>query len=93
MVLNPRRLQGNFTSATFQHLWLGAAGTPEATLRTLVGRPKVIQDKQNGLESNNVALAEENANLKISGENVDNRIRDAVYLVTQLAARLGKKTD
>ncbi|AHG20644.1 bacterial conjugation TrbI-like family protein [Chania multitudinisentens RB-25] len=63
---------------------LGIEGdTPEDTLRTLVGRLKVIQDKQNSLESNNVALAEENANLKRSGENVDNRIRDAVNAAKQ----------
>ncbi|VXD06811.1 Bacterial conjugation TrbI-like family protein [Enterobacterales bacterium 8AC] len=63
---------------------LGIEGdTPEDTLRTLVGRLKVIQDKQNSLESSNVALAEENANLKRSGENVDNRIRDAVNTAKQ----------
>nr|WP_272944799.1 TIGR03749 family integrating conjugative element protein [Chania multitudinisentens] len=42
VVLDPRRLQGNFTSATFQHRWLGAAGTPEdTTMLYLVmdGRP------------------------------------------------------
>lgn len=31
VVLDPRRLMGNFYSATFQHRWLGAAGTPEDT--------------------------------------------------------------
>lgn len=29
--LDPRDLQGNFIAATFQHLWLGPAGTPEDT--------------------------------------------------------------
>lgn len=29
--LDPRALQGKFYSATFQHNWLGAAGTPEDT--------------------------------------------------------------
>lgn len=44
VVLDPRRLQGTFHSATFQHRWLGAAGTPEdTTLLYLVmqGRPDV----------------------------------------------------
>ena len=31
VVLDPRRLQGRFYSATFQHRWLGASGTPEDT--------------------------------------------------------------
>ncbi|MBC3211049.1 TIGR03752 family integrating conjugative element protein [Serratia fonticola] len=58
---------------------LGIEGdTPEDTLRTLVGRLKVIQDKQDSLERQNVSLSEENANLKRSGENVNNLIRDAV---------------
>lgn len=42
VVLDPRRLQGNFTSATFQHRWLGAAGTPEDTTTlylVMQGRP------------------------------------------------------
>lgn len=42
VVLDPRHLQGTFYSATFQHRWLGAAGTPEdTTLLYLVmrGRP------------------------------------------------------
>lgn len=29
--LDPRDLQGHFIAATFQHLWLGSAGTPEDT--------------------------------------------------------------
>lgn len=29
--LDPRRLQGSFLTATFQHSWLGAHGTPEDT--------------------------------------------------------------
>ncbi|MEW9208362.1 TIGR03749 family integrating conjugative element protein [Citrobacter werkmanii] len=29
--LDPRRLQGSFITATFQHSWLGAHGTPEDT--------------------------------------------------------------
>lgn len=63
---------------------LGIEGdTSEDTLRTLVARLKVIQDKQNSLERNNVTLAEENASLKRSGENVDNRIRDAVNTARQ----------
>nr|WP_308738035.1 TIGR03749 family integrating conjugative element protein [Serratia fonticola] len=42
VVLDPRRLQGNFYSATFQHRWLGAAGTPEDTTTlylVMQGRP------------------------------------------------------
>lgn len=31
IVLDPRALQGRFVAATFQHRWLGAAGTPEDT--------------------------------------------------------------
>lgn len=31
VVLDPRRLQGQFVSASFQHQWLGAKGTPEDT--------------------------------------------------------------
>ncbi|WP_224652777.1 TIGR03749 family integrating conjugative element protein [Pectobacterium versatile] len=31
VILDPRRLQGKFVSATFQHRWLGNAGTPEDT--------------------------------------------------------------
>lgn len=42
VVLDPRRLQGTFHSATFQHRWLGAAGTPEDTTTlylVMQGRP------------------------------------------------------
>ncbi|PVZ81194.1 TIGR03749 family integrating conjugative element protein [Serratia sp. S1B] len=42
VVLDPRKLQGNFTAATFQHRWLGAAGTPEDTTTlylVMQGRP------------------------------------------------------
>lgn len=31
ITLDPRALQGTFYAATFQHAWLGAAGTPEDT--------------------------------------------------------------
>ncbi|WP_409160584.1 TIGR03749 family integrating conjugative element protein [Pectobacterium sp. B2J-2] len=31
VIIDPRRLQGKFVSATFQHRWLGNAGTPEDT--------------------------------------------------------------
>lgn len=31
IILDPRALQGQFTAATFQHRWLGPAGTPEDT--------------------------------------------------------------
>lgn len=31
VVLDPRTLQGQFVAATFQHRWLGPAGTPEDT--------------------------------------------------------------
>ncbi|QHG41919.1 TIGR03749 family integrating conjugative element protein [Escherichia coli] len=31
IILDPRALQGKFIAATFQHRWLGAAGTPEDT--------------------------------------------------------------
>jgi len=31
VVLDPRELEGQFVSATFQHRWLGNAGTPEDT--------------------------------------------------------------
>lgn len=43
IVLDPRRLQGQFLSAAFQHRWLGRAGTPEdTTVLYLVtaGRPE-----------------------------------------------------
>lgn len=63
---------------------LGIEGdTPEDTLRTLVARLKVIQDKQASLERQNVTLSEENATLKEGGVNVDNRIRDAVNVAKQ----------
>lgn len=42
VVLDPRRLQGNFYSATFQHRWLGASDTPEDTTTVYLvtkGRP------------------------------------------------------
>lgn len=42
VVLDPCRLQGNFYSATFQHRWLGASGTPEDTTTVYLvtkGRP------------------------------------------------------
>lgn len=42
VLLDPRRLQGNFYSATFQHRWLGASGTPEDTTTVYLvtkGRP------------------------------------------------------
>lgn len=44
VLLDPRRLQGNFYSATFQHRWLGASGTPEDTTTVYLvtkGRPDV----------------------------------------------------
>lgn len=43
VILDPRSLQGQFTTATFQHRWLGRAGTPEdTTVLYLVtaGRPE-----------------------------------------------------
>lgn len=43
LILDPRLLQGEFVAATFQHRWLGAAGTPEdTTVLYLVtaGRPE-----------------------------------------------------
>lgn len=43
VVLDPRALQGEFVSATFQHRWLGAAGTPEDTTTLYLvtaGRPE-----------------------------------------------------
>ncbi|SUP80458.1 integrating conjugative element protein, PFL_4704 family [Yersinia pseudotuberculosis] len=42
VVLDPRHLRGTFYSATFQHRWLGAAGTPEDTTMlylVMKGRP------------------------------------------------------
>ncbi|WP_430198917.1 TIGR03749 family integrating conjugative element protein [Photorhabdus luminescens] len=42
VVLDPRRLQGQFISATFQHRWLGPPGTPEDTTTVYLvvkGRP------------------------------------------------------
>ncbi|WP_414737248.1 TIGR03749 family integrating conjugative element protein [Klebsiella oxytoca] len=42
VILDPRHLQGKFHSATFQHRWLGAAGTPEDTTMlylVMQGRP------------------------------------------------------
>ncbi|WP_034947675.1 TIGR03752 family integrating conjugative element protein [Erwinia oleae] len=63
---------------------LGIEGdTPEDTLRTLVGRLRVIQDKQDALERQNVTLSEENASFRRNGENVDNRIRDAMNTAKQ----------
>jgi cell division protein ZapB len=71
---------------------LGIEGdTPEDTLRTLVARLKVIQDKQNSLERQNVTLSEENATLKEGGVNVDNRIRDAVNVAKQEEAQARQK--
>ncbi|EPR7140567.1 TIGR03749 family integrating conjugative element protein [Enterobacter hormaechei] len=43
VVLDPRALQGQFVSATFQHRWVGPAGTPEDTTTVYVvtaGRPE-----------------------------------------------------
>ncbi|MEQ4973907.1 TIGR03749 family integrating conjugative element protein [Enterobacter cloacae] len=43
VILDPRVLEGQFTTATFQHRWLGRAGTPEdTTVLYLVttGRPE-----------------------------------------------------
>lgn len=43
IILDPRVLEGQFTTATFQHRWLGRAGTPEdTTVLYLVttGRPE-----------------------------------------------------
>jgi hypothetical protein len=65
--------------------------TPEDTLRTLVARLKVIQDKQASLERQNVTLSEENATLKDGGVNVDNRIRDAVNVAKQEEAQARQK--
>ncbi|HEN3654478.1 TPA: TIGR03752 family integrating conjugative element protein [Yersinia enterocolitica] len=63
---------------------LGIEGdTPADTLRTLVARLKVIQDKQNSLDQRNTRLSEENTDLKENDVNVDNRIRDAVNVVKQ----------
>ena len=42
VIRDPRRLQGNFYSATFQHRWLGTNGTPEDTTTVYLvtkGRP------------------------------------------------------
>ena len=63
---------------------LGIEGdTSEDTLRTLVARLKVIQDKQNSLEQRNTMLSEENMALKENDVNVDSRIRDAVNIAKQ----------
>ncbi len=63
---------------------LGIEGdTPEDTLRTLVARLKVIQDKQNSLDQKNAMLSEENTALKENDVNVDSRIRDAVNVAKQ----------
>ncbi|MEW5291564.1 TIGR03749 family integrating conjugative element protein [Erwinia papayae] len=43
VVLDPRALQGQFVAATFQHRWLGPAGTPEDTTTVYLvtaGRPE-----------------------------------------------------
>lgn len=43
MVLDPRELQGQFETATFQHRWLGRVGTPEDTTvvyLVIQGRPE-----------------------------------------------------
>ncbi|MDC9623079.1 TIGR03749 family integrating conjugative element protein [Xenorhabdus sp. XENO-7] len=42
ITLDPRKLQGQFVTATFQHRWLGEAGTPEDTTLLYIitaGRP------------------------------------------------------
>jgi len=71
---------------------LGIEGdTPEDTLRTLVARLKVIQEKQTSLERQNVTLSEENATLKEGGVTVDNRIRDAVNMARQEEAQARQK--
>lgn len=43
VILDPRVLEGQFTAATFQHRWLGRAGTPEDTTvlyLVMTGRPE-----------------------------------------------------
>ena len=45
VTLDPRQLQGQFYSATFQHAWLGGAGTPEDTTSLYLvttGRPEAV---------------------------------------------------
>ncbi|AUH01882.1 TIGR03752 family integrating conjugative element protein [Prodigiosinella confusarubida] len=52
--------------------------TPQDTLRTLVGSLKTVTKRQNQLDADNKALAEENKNLQQSNQNVDERIHQAV---------------
>lgn len=71
---------------------LGIEGdTQEDTLRTLVARLKVVQDKQNALEQHNVKLSEENATLKEGRGNIDTRIRDAVSAAKQEESQTWQK--
>src|SRR5471032_2911010 len=52
--------------------------TPQDTLRTLVGSLKTVTTRQNQLEADNKALADENKNLKLTNQNVDDRINQVV---------------
>ncbi|WP_145558720.1 TIGR03752 family integrating conjugative element protein [Yersinia mollaretii] len=79
----PRVISGKSTTIndlTVEELQiLGIEGdTSEDTLRTLVGRLKIIQNQQDSLARSNLTLAEENTKLKDSGEHVDLRIQEAI---------------
>src|SRR5471030_2637612 len=52
--------------------------TPQDTLRTLVGSLKTVTTRKNQLEADNKALADENKNLKLTNQNVDDRINQVV---------------
>ncbi|EKN4037991.1 TIGR03752 family integrating conjugative element protein [Yersinia enterocolitica] len=52
--------------------------TPQDTLRTLVGSLRMVTNRQNQLDANNKALADENKNLKQLTQNADERINQAI---------------
>lgn len=71
---------------------LGIEGdTQQDTLRTLVGRIKMIQNKQDLLERTNLALVEENTKLTGSTEDVDYLIQQALSSAKQDGEQLQQK--
>ncbi|WP_145588410.1 TIGR03752 family integrating conjugative element protein [Yersinia aldovae] len=71
---------------------LGIEGdTQQDTLRTLVGRIKMIQNKQDLLERTNLALVEENTKLTGSTEDVDYLIQQALSSAKQEGEQLQHK--
>lgn len=59
--------------------------TPQDTLRTLVGSLKTVTKRQNQLDADNKALADENKTLKQTNQNVDERINQAVVNARSVA--------